>query len=153
MELLEKLPDVTVKGDGAGSVKHVSSGSAKQIKREKLEETLQSHSQPGGGRSTMPLKDTYLECESRPQDDDQGVSPTQESPEVGSHSQIEPSMPTQPSHAPSKRHSLASKRCEPLRIQTNTPESSAGGDVKCLQVWTSEGAVGDRVFRHRDETE
>ena len=31
MELLEKLPDVTVKGDGAEIVKHVSSGSAKQI--------------------------------------------------------------------------------------------------------------------------
>ena len=29
MELLEKLPDVTVKGDGAQRVKHVSSGSAK----------------------------------------------------------------------------------------------------------------------------
>ena len=34
MELLEKLPEVTVKGDGAESVKHVSSGSAKQIRRE-----------------------------------------------------------------------------------------------------------------------
>jgi hypothetical protein len=31
MELLEKLPEVTVKGDGAELVKHVSSGSAKQI--------------------------------------------------------------------------------------------------------------------------
>jgi hypothetical protein len=31
MELLEKLPDVTVKGDGAEQVKHVSPGSAKQI--------------------------------------------------------------------------------------------------------------------------
>ena len=70
MELLEKLPDVTVKGDGAELVKHVSSGSAKQIRREKLEETLQRLSQPGGGRSTMPLKDTDLECGSRPQDDD-----------------------------------------------------------------------------------
>ena len=33
MELLEKLPDVTVKGDGAELVKHVSSGSAKQNHR------------------------------------------------------------------------------------------------------------------------
>lgn len=31
MEQLEKLPDVTVKGDGAEIIKHVSSGSAKQI--------------------------------------------------------------------------------------------------------------------------
>jgi hypothetical protein len=29
MELLEKLPDVAVKGDGAQVVKHVSLGSAK----------------------------------------------------------------------------------------------------------------------------
>lgn len=31
MELLEKPPDVIVKGDGAEIVKHVSPGSAKQI--------------------------------------------------------------------------------------------------------------------------
>jgi hypothetical protein len=30
MELLEKLPDVTVKGDGAKLVKHFSSNSAKE---------------------------------------------------------------------------------------------------------------------------
>jgi hypothetical protein len=34
MELLEKLPDVTVKGDGAEIVKHVSCCSAKQIMEE-----------------------------------------------------------------------------------------------------------------------
>ena len=50
---------------------------------EKLEETLQRLAQPEGGRSTMPLKDTYLECGSRPQDDDQGVGPTHDSPPGG----------------------------------------------------------------------
>lgn len=39
MELLEKLPDVTVKGDAAQLVEHVSLGSAKQIMTERQQAT------------------------------------------------------------------------------------------------------------------